>query len=211
MNMRRITREECPPETLHRLLNGVTFFKELIHNDPSQFELLMSVSRFGIADQNEIILHKDEPANILYFLLRGELDVLCEDNQTSLNRINAGEMLGVMAMVLDQKRSASLRVASRNAILAGLRYEHFADLTNFDMFSLETKLSFFRMLNSNVRWTVEKNRIANPGHPLVARLRTVPIYTGPRNTEEELNALHKQAHVLSELLSDWNAAASAHS
>ncbi|MCY0966069.1 cyclic nucleotide-binding domain-containing protein [Parathalassolituus penaei] len=203
--MRRITREECPPETLHRLLNGVTFFKELIHNDPSQFELLMSVSRFGIADQGEIILHKDEAANILYFLLRGELDVLADDNLVSLNIINAGEMLGVMAMVLDQKRSASLRVRSRNAILAGISYEHFQDINDFNVFSLETKLSFFRMLNSNVRWNVEKNRIANPNHPLVPRLRTIPIFTGPRNTEAELEALHKQAHVLCELLSDWNA------
>lgn len=203
--MRRITREECPPETLHRLLNGVTFFKELIHNDPSQFELLMSVSRIGIADQGDIILHRDEEANVLYFLLRGELDVMADDNHSPINRINAGEMLGVMAMVLDQKRSASLRVASRNAILAGISYEHFQDLNDFNLFSLETKLSFFRMLNSNIRWNVEKNRITNPNHPLVPRLRTIPIFTGPKGTEEELDALHKQAHVLAELLSDWNA------
>ncbi|WP_221799406.1 cyclic nucleotide-binding domain-containing protein [Oceanobacter mangrovi] len=203
--MRPITREECPPDTLHRLLGGVTFYKELILADQAQFELLMSMTRFGIADQGEIILHKGEPANVLYFLLRGELEVLADD-ETTLNLISAGEILGVMAMVMNDTRSASLRVKSRNAILAGVEYANFRDAEEMSMFSLETKIRFFRMINSNIRWNIEKNRFAHPDHPLVHRLRTIPLFTGPRDTEAELEALHHQSEVLAQLLCDWNSA-----
>ncbi|WP_028294600.1 cyclic nucleotide-binding domain-containing protein [Oceanobacter kriegii] len=202
--MRRITREECPPETLHRLLAGVTFYKELIGSDQAQFELLMSMTQFGIADQGDIILHKGEPANILYFMLRGELEVLGPDNETPINEITAGEILGVMAMVMNDRRSASLRVKSRNVILAGVDFEHFRDPMDFSVFSLETKIRFFRMINANIRWNIEKNRFANPEHPLVSRLRTVPLFTGQRNTVEELQSLHEQAHVHAQLLCEWN-------
>ncbi len=202
--MRRITREECPPETLHRLLAGVTFYKELIGSDQAQFELLMSMTQFGIADQGDIILHKGEPANILYFMLRGELEVLGPDNETTINEITAGEILGVMAMVMNDRRSASLRVKSRNVILAGVDFEHFRDPMDFSVFSLETKIRFFRMINANIRWNIEKNRFANPEHPLVSRLRTVPLFTGQRNTVEELQSLHEQAHVHAQLLCEWN-------
>ncbi|MDO6806392.1 hypothetical protein Q4595_28300, partial [Wenyingzhuangia sp. 1_MG-2023] len=84
------------------------------------------------------------------------------DNSETINIISAGELLGVMAMVLDDRRSASLRVKTRNAILAGVDYEHFRDITDFSTFSLATKLSFFRMLTANIRWNIEKNRFANP-------------------------------------------------
>jgi len=208
--MRRITREDCPPETLHRLLGGVTFYKELIANDLSQFELLMSMTQFGIADDGDIILHKGEPANVLYFLLRGELEVLANDNETPINVISAGEILGVMAMVLDDHRSASLRVKSRNAILAGVDFEYFREAADFSVFTLETKIRFFRMITSNIRWNIEKNRFANPNHPLVDKLRTIPLYTGPRNTDSELESLHKQAHLLAQLLCEWNAAPVVH-
>ncbi len=50
----------------------------------------------------------------------------------------------------------------------------------------------------------QKNRFANPDHPLVAELRKVPLITKPRGTQEELQALHQQAHALAQLLCDWN-------
>ena len=68
--MRRITREEYPIDTLQRIVNGVTFFKDLIQTDPTQFELLMSVTQFVTADENEIVLHRGEDSNVLYFLLK---------------------------------------------------------------------------------------------------------------------------------------------
>jgi CRP/FNR family cyclic AMP-dependent transcriptional regulator len=203
--MRRITREEYPIDSLHRIVNGVTFFKDLIHTDPSQFELLMSVTQFVTADHDEIIINRGDDANILYFLLKGQLAVIANDDSGDvINEINPGEMFGVMAMVLNFKRSASIKVSGRTALLAGIDYEHFNNLEDFTLFSQATKISFFRMLTNNIRWTLERNKMQIPDHPLVAKLRTLPLYTGEKNTLEELRFLHHQSHVLAELLCEWN-------
>lgn len=206
--MRSITREDYPVETLQRLVNSVTFFKELIHTDPEQFELLMSVAHFVVADKDEIILHHSDDANILYFLLRGQLTVLAEDQtHKELNKINPGEVFGVMAMVLNNKRSASIQVNSATALLAGIDYQHFHDIDDFSLFNLSTKISFFRMLTNNIRWNLEQKKMLEPKHPLIAKLRTLPIYKDAKNTPEELFFLHQQAHLQADLLCEWNNAA----
>ncbi|MAD45369.1 MAG: cyclic nucleotide-binding protein [Oceanospirillaceae bacterium] len=203
--MRRITREEYPIDTLQRIVNGVTFFKDLIQTDPTQFELLMSVTQFVTADENEIVLHRGEDANVLYFLLKGQLAVMSNDNdQDIINTINPGEMFGVMAMVMKSKRSASIKVGGRSVLLAGIDYHHFNDLKDFTLFSLQTKISFFRMLSNHIRWTLEQNKMQIPDHPLVARLRKLPLYSGEKNTPEELEFLFEQAHILADLLCEWN-------
>lgn len=203
--MRRITREEYPVETLQRLVNGVTFFKELIQSEPEQFELLMSVTKFVTADTDEVILHQGDSAKTLYFLIRGQLAVIADEHSDLvLNEINPGEMFGVMAMVLNNTRSASIKVSSRTVLLAGIDYEHFNNLNDFSLFSLSTKISFYRMLNNNIRWNIEQKRIDNPEHPLMAKLRTLPIYSGSKNSQEELDFLYQQAHIQAELLQEWN-------
>ena len=165
----------------------------------------MSVTQFVTADQDEIILHHGDDANVLYFLLKGQLAVLADDDSGDvINEINAGEMFGVMAMVLNFKRSASIKVNGRTALLAGIDYQHFNDLDDFTLFTLRTKISFFRMLTNNIRWNLERNKMQLPDHPLVSKVRTLPLYTGEKNTLEELHALHHQAHALSELLCEWN-------
>ena len=207
--MRRVTREEYPLDTLQRAVNGVTFFKDLIHTDSTQFELLMSVTQFVTADPDEVIIHKGDNANILYFLLRGQLAVMADDeHQETIGEINPGEMFGVMAMLLNYERSASIKVVGKNALLAGIDYQHFSDLDDFNLFSLGTKISFFRMLANNLRWTLERNRMELPDHPLVARLRKTPLITAEKNTVEELQALHQQTHILAGLLTEWNSSVS---
>ena len=203
--MRRVTREEYPLETLQRAVNSVTFFKDLIHNDSAQFELLMSVTQFVTADSEEVIIKKGENANILYFLLKGQLTVLSGDEHSEvIGEINPGEMFGVMAMLLNFKRSASIKVNSKNALLAGIDFQHFSDIEDFSLFSMETKISFFRMLANNLRWTLERNKMQMPDHPLVASLRKIPLVSAPKNTEEELQALHQQTHALADLVREWN-------
>lgn len=202
--MRPITREEYPLDTLQRLVNGVTFFKELIQTNSSQFELLMSASQFVTADPHEVILQQGDDANLLYFLVKGNLSVLAEDNTTVLNEINAGEVFGVMAMVLNDKRSASVKVGDRPALLASIDYQHFRDMEDFSLFNLATKISFFRMVNSHIRWHLEQKKMQSPNHPFVARLRTLPIYSGPKDVHEELFFLQQQAHLQALLLCEWN-------
>jgi len=203
--MRRITREEYPIDTLQRIVNGVTFFKDLIQADPEQFELLMSVTQFVTANEDEIILHRGDDADVLYFLLKGQLSVMSDDNNEDIiNTINPGEMFGVMAMVMNSKRSASIRVNGRAVLLAGIDYHHFSDLKDFTLFSLHTKITFFRMLTNHIRWTLEQNKMQMPDHPLVAKVRKLPLFSGEKGTLQELEFLFTQAHLLSELLIEWN-------
>ncbi|MFT4530770.1 MAG: CRP/FNR family cyclic AMP-dependent transcriptional regulator [Gammaproteobacteria bacterium] len=204
-SMRQVTRDEYPIESLHRIVNGVTFFKELILTDPAQFELLMSVTRFMVADQDELIFHKDDRADILYFLLKGQLVVFADDEaNTLLGEVNAGEPFGVMAMLLNFRRSASIRVSGRQALLAGIDFAHFRHDQNASLFDVGTRIRFFRMIDNHIRWALERNKIAEPEHPLVPRLRSLPIYTGEKDTVAELHALMHLAHVQAELLRDWN-------
>ncbi|MEQ3692419.1 MAG: cyclic nucleotide-binding domain-containing protein [Thalassolituus sp.] len=203
--MRPVTRDDYPIESLHRTVSGVTFFKELMKSDPEQFELLMSLTRFVTADEGEVIVHKGDKANVLYFLLKGQLDVTADDtSETSLNQINPGEPFGVMAMVLNFKRSASIHVTSRQVLLAGIEFDHFSLNPSVSVFTLSTRIIFFRMLNSNIRWALEKNKIKNRQHPLVERIHALPIYSGKKDIAAELHALMELAHLQAELLRDWN-------
>lgn len=204
--MQRVTQEEYPLETLQRILNGVTFFKELISKDESQFEVLMSIAQIVTADADETVIVESDYTNSLYFLLRGQLSVYVEDSNGAhvLNEINAGEVFGVMSMLLTQPRSASVKTGSRPVLLAGIDFKYFSDIEDFTLFSLETKLAFYRMVANNLRWTLERNKIENPQHPLVSQLHKVPLYTGAKGGKEELEALFKQSHLLAKLLSDWN-------
>jgi len=203
--MRRVTQEEYPLETLHRAVNSVTFFKDLIHTDSAQFELLMSVSQFVTADPGEIIIHKGEDANILYFLLKGQLAVMADDDHDEvIGEINPGEMFGVMAMLLNFQRSASIKVSDKKVLLAGIDFQHFSDLEDFSLFSLSTKISFFRMLSNNLRWTLERRKMEMPDHPLIAKLRKIPIVMAEKNSQQELNGLYEQTKQLAALVKEWN-------
>jgi len=203
--MRRVTQEEYPLETLHRAVNSVTFFKDLIHTDSAQFELLMSVSQFVTADPGEVIIHKGEDANILYFLLKGQLAVMADDDHDEvIGEINPGEMFGVMAMLLNFQRSASIKVSDKKVLLAGIDFQHFSDLEDFSLFSLSTKISFFRMLSNNLRWTLERRKMEMPDHPLIAKLRKIPIVMTEKNSQQELNGLYEQTKQLAALVKEWN-------
>ncbi len=204
--MQRVTKEEYPLDSLQRILNGVTFFKELISQDESQFEVLMSIAQIVTAEPNETIIKKGDYSNSLYFLLRGQLSVYVEEEQGEhiLNDINAGEIFGVMSMLLTQPRSASIRAGDKTVLLAGIDFQHFSDIEDFNLFSLETKLTFYRMVANNLRWTLERNKIDNPTHSLVPRLYKIPLFTGPKGGMEELAALSKQAHLFADLVREWN-------
>ena len=204
--MLRVTKEEYPLESLQRILNGVTFFKELIQSDESQFETLMSIAQIVTAEPNETILQQGDDSHSLYFLLRGQLSVFVteDSNENILNEINAGEVFGVMSMLSDRPRSASIRTGNKGALLAGIDFKYFSDIQDFSQFTLATKLTFFRMVSDNLRWTLERNKIENPSHPLVSRLYKIPLFIGEKGGVEELEALYNQAHLLANLVRDWN-------
>jgi CRP-like cAMP-binding protein len=160
--MQRVTKEEYPLESLQRILNGVTFFKELIQRDESQFEILMSIAQIVTAEANETIIKKGDSSDSLYFLLRGQLSVVANDGSDQvLNEINAGEIFGVMSMLLSEPRSASVKSNNKPVLLAGIGFNHFSNIEDFSVFNMETKLTFYRMVANNLRWNLIAAIICN--------------------------------------------------
>lgn len=196
-------------ESIQRFVYGITFFKEVIDAEPEQFERLMEKSRIVEADPTEFIIHKGDKDSYLYFLLKGRLVVLPNDNASvdeALNEINPGELFGAMAMVTGQERSATIRVhsSSKSNLLFAVNFNHFKDIHDFSEFTMATKISFYRLIVHNIRWTLETNKMKEPRHPLVEKMRQLTLFRGERGTMDELESLHKQANELASILSEWN-------
>lgn len=207
--MEPINRSDYPPERIQRLVSGIPFFNEILRNDDQQFEKLMELCEILEAEPGEEVIRQGDTDTFLYFLLRGQLGVIAPGNGNGgevINYVSPGEVFGTLAMIRGIPRSATLKVDenARQAIVARLDYVFFKNLRDFSTFSLETKLAFYRMVVHNIRWTLEMNKMQEPEHELVASLRKVPIFTGPKGTLEELEVLYDQGHTLAEILCQWN-------
>jgi CRP-like cAMP-binding protein len=198
--------EEYTDESLQRILNGVTFFKELTNQNEAQFKLLMSNAQIIKVEPNQAVFNKDDESHSLFFLLRGQLSVYvaADDEERTLNEINAGEVFGIMSMFQSHPRSASIRTTDKAVLLAEVDFKHFKDIHDFSYFNLETKMSFYRMVSNSLRWTLERNKISNPNHSLIPRLYKIPLFVGQKGGVEELEALYNQSLLLAELVREWN-------
>lgn len=200
--MNKLSRDKYSQEALQRLVRSVTFFKDIAKLDQNQFELLLSVSMFVEASAGEIVLRKGEQANELYFLLKGQMTVISEDER-SLNIINPGEVFGTLSMVTGQTRRATVKAES-DVVLLGIDFKYFQQVNEASLFSIDTRLIAFKMVVHNIRWTLEMNKMQTPDHPLVKSLLKLPIYSGVRGGKEELSFLSEQSRLLAELLCQWN-------
>jgi CRP-like cAMP-binding protein len=200
--VKELSSSEYSREALQRMVRSVTFFKDIVKLDESQFELILSVCGFFQASADEIVLRKGDKAHTLYFLLKGQMAVISGDDQ-NLNIINPGEVFGTLSMVTGRARTATVRAES-NVILLGVDFKFFQEITDASMFSIETKLVAYRMVVHNIRWTLEMNKMQYPNHELVPRILKLPIYTGERGCKAELEALYAHSRILAELLCEWN-------
>lgn len=205
--MEAINKKDYPPERVQRLLSGIPFFNEVARESSAQLDALISLAEIMVAKPGETVIRDGDSDTCLYFLLKGQLAVMAPNGAgTVLNYISPGEVFGALAMILGTPRTASIQVDdnARETIVARLNYSHFNKLDDFSMLTLATKLSFYRMLVHNIRWTLEVNKMQNPQHELVASMRKVPIFTGAKGSMEELESLHEQAHKLADILCLWN-------
>ena len=200
--MKKLSKENYSTEELERLVRSVTFFKDIAKLSPDQFDLILTVCRFVHADAGEAVMQKGDTASELFFLLKGQMSV-CTDEGTSLNLIHPGEVFGTLSMVTGRSRSATVKAES-DVILLSIDFKYFNDINDYSLVTLNTKLVAYRMLVHNVRWTLELNKMQNRDHELVPRLLKMPIYTGPKDSPEELAALHEQSRLLADLLCEWN-------
>lgn len=201
--MQKLSRVEYNTAALQRLVRSVTFFKDIVKMNPEQFDLLLSVSEFVQAQAGETVLKKGNQDQVLYFLLKGQMSVYCEDEGQSLNIINPGEVFGALSMVTGRGRSATVKAES-DVILLGIDFKYFNDVDDFSLFTLDTKLIAYRMMVHNIRWNLEVNKMQHPTHELNKKLLSIPLYKGEKGGREELMALHEQSRLMADLLCEWN-------
>lgn len=197
-----------PRETVERWLLTIPFYKAVKQQDNWQFELLLEKAHIVYFQPGERVLQRGQRDQWLYFLLRGLLEVYPDDDGDAepINQVTPGEVFGDLAMLVGRERTATLKAARgcREVVVLASDFSAFTDLQANRPFSIATKLAYYRNSVHSLRWKLEVYRSQNPEHSFANRHRQVKLFTGPKDTREELVALHAQAQALARLLLEWN-------
>lgn len=203
------TISQIPRSTVEKLLASIPFYKMVKEQSPWQFELLLQHSRIVSFAPGEVVLAHGERDNWLYFLLKGQLIVSVSKEGESpkvVNYITPGEVFGDLALLVGERRSATVTADSnsRQVLAFGTNFSVFGELEDFRLITLATKLAFYRNTVHNLRWKLEVYRSKHPSSCLAQDHHRIALYTGPRDTRDELKSLHVQAVQLARLLMQWN-------
>ncbi|MFO1390147.1 cyclic nucleotide-binding domain-containing protein [Cellvibrio sp.] len=193
---------------VEQLLSGIPFFKLVKQQDAWQFELLLQSSRVVTYSPGEIVLQRGDSDHWLFFLLKGRLAVYADDPLKGelINYVTPGEVFGDLAQLMGQPRTATI-IAEPNAkesMVLATDASIFGDINSSRPITVQTKLAYYRNTVHNLRWKLEVYRSQHLQHPLANKHRQVRLYTGVKDTLEELKALYEQAQTLASLLLEWN-------
>ena len=195
-------------ETVDQLLSAIPFFKAVRQHDLGQFEVLLAHSRIITYQPGEVVVHRGDGDQSLYFLLKGCLAVYPSEalKGEPVNMITPGEVFGDLARLTHQPRSATIVADhnSREAMVFAADFSVFGELSATSPISLHTKLLYYRNTVHNLRWKLEVYRSMQPEAPLANEHRAIKLYVGPKDCLQELQSLHEQACKLAALLVSWN-------
>jgi signal-transduction protein with cAMP-binding, CBS, and nucleotidyltransferase domain len=193
---------------VEQLLSGIPFFKLVKQQDAWQFELLLQASRIVTYLPGEIVLQRGDSDQWLFFLLKGRLAVYVDDPLTGelINYVTPGEVFGDLAQLMGKPRTATVlaEASCRESIVLATDASIFGDISSTRPITIQTKLAYYRNTVHNLRWKLEVYRSQHLQHSLANKHRQVKLYTGTKETLEELRALHEQAQALAGLLLEWN-------
>jgi signal-transduction protein with cAMP-binding, CBS, and nucleotidyltransferase domain len=157
----------------------------------------------------EIVLQRGDSDPWLFFLLKGRLAVYVDDPLKGelINYVTPGEVFGDLAQLMGQPRTATVLAESncRESIVLATDASIFGDISSTRPITIQTKLAYYRNTVHNLRWKLEVYRSQHLQHSLANKHRQVKLYTGTKETLQELSALHEQAQALAGLLLEWNA------
>jgi CRP/FNR family cyclic AMP-dependent transcriptional regulator len=206
--MKTISMETYQKDFASAFINGITFVTELRATDPAQLDVLMQHAYFIEAYPGEVMLEAGSRGNRFFFLLRGQLAVYRGEvaSGNEINHITPGQCFGALSIICNTSRIATVAVSQScsAALLLSLDLSDLGRLSDFSIFSLSTKLALFRSVVSNTRWQLELYKMDYPQHVLSQQTRLVEVYTGRRNTLEELQSMERQVKQLTEMLVSWN-------
>jgi len=196
-------------DSLDTLLSSIPFYKAIKQRDQYQYDLLMRYSRVIEYRPGEVLMEQGQKDQWLYFLLKGQLAVVVgggKQDRKVVNYITPGEVFGDLAVLIDHQRTATV-VADQNCksvMVFGTDFQVFGELMSVEKISLATKLEYYRNMVHNLRWKLEVYRMTYPDQSFASNHRKVKLYTGPKDTMDELVSLDEQARALARLLVNWN-------
>ncbi|HQQ62282.1 MAG TPA: cyclic nucleotide-binding domain-containing protein [Pseudomonadales bacterium] len=198
-----------PRDKIDKLLASIPFYRDVSKSEPWQYDILLRHSRIVELEPGETVLRRGDVDTWMYFVLKGKLSVYADEvseKTHAINYITPGEMFGDLAMLSEGKRNATVIADpdSKEISLFGTDFSVFGKLEEIGGISLHTKLIFFRNMVHGIRWKLEVYKMQYASHPLVAKGRAIRMYMGPKDTKEELLALHDQAKALAAVLQEWN-------
>jgi CRP/FNR family cyclic AMP-dependent transcriptional regulator len=194
-----------------RLIRRIPFFNEIFESSEEQLGILLSLSDVLEVSAGETVIEKGDTDMSLYFLLKGQLGVYLDSDSTeAINYISPGEVFGILSMMTQTPRSAFIKADenAKSTLLFKLDFGYLTDNSLMAKLSLDTRLIFYRMALHNIRWTLERNKMSDPNHHLVEKIRKLPFVSAPKGTQEELDVLKEQALSLSDILFEWNSSQS---
>ncbi len=209
MNARDIA--TLPSDTIEKLLRAIPFYKAVKKQNEGQYQELLQYSRifqFGCSEQ---ILTRGQMDSWSYFLVKGQLVVSLPDQygrQLHVNYVTPGEVFGDLSVLLKTPRTADVSVDEncREALVFGTDFSMFGQLLNFNIVSLETKLTYYRHMVQSLRWKLEMYRSKYRDNVLADKHRAIKIYSGAKDGLDELHALYQQSTDFAKLLVEWNRA-----
>lgn len=201
---------QFPRETIEQLLSAVSFYNTVKQQDSWQFEVLLQHSHIVNFAPGEVVLQRGEKDCWLYFLLKGQLAVYPGDSPAdeAVNYITPGEVFGDLAMLIDRERTATVVADSncRKIMVFGTDFKAFGELDDTRTVNLQTKLTYYRNTVHSLRWKLEVYRMKYPHYALADKHHRVSLYSGVKDTLEELRSLNRQAQDLAHMLIAWNQA-----
>lgn len=202
--VRRVT-----TQVLDSVLGAVSLVRQVKQLDEEQFAFLMQYSQVIELKPGEQVLAVGQIDTWLYFLVKGRLTVFAgESVNKQVNRLSPGEMFGDMAVLMHQPRSATI-IADEDCKLTTLLridFSIFGDPEEVQNVSLPVKLLFYRAIVHNLRWRIESYRKEYPEFNESLTLGKLTVYTGAKDSFDELLSLESQAQQLSDMLERWNEA-----
>lgn len=210
--MKNLALEKFPANQIEGFIQSMPFYKEVRLFSPDQFKLLMDFSHIIHLDPNESIIDQGEENTWLYFLLKGRLGVFVDEQDFTrgrdvINYISPAKVFGDLDILPEGDKKATITACkqAKETLLFATDLRPFSRIDDFSTFKLETKLAFYRLIVNGIRWKLEvyKTRFADEKN-FIEEVRHVPLFTGKRNTLDELYFLFNQSKALAELLIKWN-------
>lgn len=196
-----------PPALIEHCISQIDFFSMLAERDAEQLSLIMQHTQLIELEAGEVLIEKGTIGNAFYALVRGELAIFPDKQLTeqAIRRLLPSQIVGALAMLNRQPRTATVAVASlEGALVMATDFTVFGELDDFSKIHLTTKLCLFRLVVQHIYQTIVAMQVYSPDQRLAQELAMLMQSPHEPDSVDELEHLSELAMGLAWLLASWN-------